>query len=765
MLSTGDILTHIFHVTIFTLAHAAFVYAVYYRLKLASKGQKVDNLASMEARLRSFLFNVLFQQKLFKHPIRGLMHAFIFYGFIVYGVHTTSQMVAGNGWSFLKAAGMNPYEFWIPEFTYLGLDLTEGQALLAIAGVIAVMALTFVAYFNLKIGKNFSAQKSAGVQWAFLLLLLAEFGAGFAIIIGSGAFIYEAVVQNFSLLVLTGLGYFAYRRWIRRAKGLDIPSAQSAIVILMIGTLMVSTLIGSAAQVSLANGAHASWVNNVVLKLLGLLGIDTAVEAEAVRNFSWWVHIMTVYIFMIYVPNSKHGHLIFAPINFFMVKDQSIGTMNYIDLESETAVWGAGNVTELPWTSMIDGLSCIECGRCTVECPANRTGKPLDPKKIMVDLKHAMLDHSKTIMSHNQEEGPAPSPVIGDPYITDEELWACTSCAACVEACPVGNNQLEAILEMRRNLVLAESRMPQELQNAFVNMENNSNPWGVGAHTRADWAEGLGVKTLEEDPNVDVLYWTGCAASFDDRNKSIARSFVKVMQAANVNFGILGTEEGCSGDSARRGGNEYLYQMLAQTNVETLNRYNVKKIVTACPHCFNTLKNEYPQFGGNYDVQHHSDFIEDLINDGKIEMDEKAVEEMQNRRGTYHDSCYLGRYNDVYEQPRNTIRAALGMDIAEASDHHKTSLCCGAGGAQMWMEEQYERVNNKRTQQLIDTGADTIATACPFCMIMISDGVKNTEIQDVKVMDIAELVASSMKGGTGPVSGGFASREAASAEH
>ena len=318
---------------------------------------------------------------------------------------------------------------------------------------------------------------------------------------------------------------------------------------------------------------------------------------------------------------------------------------------------------------------------------------------------------------------------------------------------------------MRRNLVLAESRMPQELQNAFVNMENNSNPWGVGAHTRADWADGLGVKTLEEDPNVDVLYWTGCAASFDDRNKTIARSFVKVMQAANVNFGILGNEEGCTGDSARRGGNEYLYQMLAQTNVETLNRYNVKKIVTACPHCFNTLKNEYPQFGGNYEVQHHSDFIEDLINDGKIEMDEKAVEEMQNRRGTYHDSCYLGRYNDVYEQPRNTIRAALGMDIAEASDHHKTSLCCGAGGAQMWMEEQYERVNNKRTQQLIDTGADTIATACPFCMIMISDGVKNTELQDVKVLDIAELVAASMKGGTGPVAGGFASKEAASAEH
>ncbi|MCB1322819.1 MAG: (Fe-S)-binding protein, partial [Leptospiraceae bacterium] len=377
------------------------------------------------------------------------------------------------------------------------------------------------------------------------------------------------------------------------------------------------------------------------------------------------------------------------------------------------------------------------------------------------------LDHQKALLAQTAESGPAESPVVGDPYITAEELWACTSCHACVEACPVGNNQLEAIYEMRRHLVLSAASFPQELQMAFQNMENNSNPWGIGAHSRADWCSDLGVKTMAEDSNVDVLYWVGCAGSFDDRNKSIARSFVKILKEADVSFAILGTEENCTGDSARRGGNEYLYQMLAQTNIETLNNYGVKKIVTACPHCYNTLKNEYPQLGGNFEVKHHSDFIDDLIRDGKIEMDAQAQESMKDRRAVYHDSCYLGRYNEVFEEPRDTVKAAMGgMDLSEASDHHRTSLCCGAGGAQMWMEEKYERVNVKRTQQLLDTGADTIATACPFCITMITDGVKAAAMENnVKVLDVAEIVAAGMKNGTGAIAGGFAHAGAGSKAH
>lgn len=766
MPSSQDILIHAFHVLLFLSAASIFVGAIVYRLKTVAKGQKVQKLAAMEARLRSFLFNVVLQQKLFKHPIRGIMHSFIFYGFLVYGMHTVSQMIAGNAWTFLKSAGIEPYTFILPEYTYLGLELvgkgswlSPGAATgLAILGLVFTISITFFVYNSLSIGKSFKATRSAGAQWGFLILLLGQVGLIGALLVGSGPEVFEAVVQNFSVLVLIGLGFFAYRRWGRRATGLDIPSAQSAIVLFLISTLMVSTLAAAAAD-QIVSGKHAaSWVSAATLKLLQLMGMQGPGEAMAVRNFSWWTHIVTVYAFMVVVPLSKHSHLIFAPMNFFLIRDTPRGAMLPMDMENAT-VYGAGNVRELPWTSMLDGLSCIECGRCTVECPANRTGKPLDPKKIMVDIKHSMIENSKTLL---KTDDPAAS-VIGNPYITEEELWGCTSCYACVEACPVGNNQLEAILEMRRNLVLAESRFPSHLQLAFQNMENNSNPWGVGAHTRADWCKDLGVTTMEENANVDVLYWVGCAGSFDDRNKEVARSFVKIMKNAGVSFSILGTEENCTGDSARRGGNEYLFQTLAQTNIETMNKYNVKKIVTACPHCYNTLKNEYPQMGGNYEVQHHSDFIDDLLREEKIEMDPAAVDQMKTRRGTYHDSCYLGRYNDIYEQPRSIVKAALGMDLAEASDHHKTSLCCGAGGAQMWMEEEYDRVNVKRTGQLTDTGADTIATACPFCNVMITDGVKAAGMQEhVKVLDVAELVAAGMKNGTGAITaGGFSKLETA----
>ncbi len=765
MYSSADVLTNLFHLTIFGIAHIVFVYAIWYRIKLISNGQKVDNLAPIEARIRSVIFNVIFQQKLFKHPTRGIMHAFIFWGFITYTlVHTTSQMVAGNAWVLLKMNNIEPYTFFLTNLGPAPLGSMSGWAIGGIlVALVTAIGLTFALYHNLKIGKTFDATKSAGAQWAFAAALLGLLGAIVGVMTMAGTATYEGIVEHFSLFVLTGCGYFAYRRWIRRAKGLDIPSAASFIVLSLISTLMLSTLASRGAQVYLEGGAHATWITHGSIAVLNFLGMNDPSTAVAVRNFGWWVHILTVYTFMVYVPTSKHSHLIFAPMNYFMITDRPRGQISWMDLEDENGVWGAGNVTELKWTSLMDGMSCIECGRCTVECPANRTGKLLDPKRIMNETKHAMLEHGPAIIQHvkSGEEGNAPSPVIGAPFITDEELWGCTSCYACVEACPVGNNQVDAIMEMRRNLVQVESRFPNELQLAFQNMENNSNPWGMGAHTRADWCSDLGVKTMAEwkeaGKQPDLLYWVGCAGSFDDRNKSIARSFVKILQSADVQFGILGTEENCTGDSARRGGNEYLYQTLAQTNIETLNGYGVKEIVTACPHCYNTLEHEYPQMGGNYQVKHHSDYIDDLIRDGKIEMDQSVVDEMKDRRAVYHDSCYLGRYNDIYEQPRDLARTALGMDLAEASDHHKTSLCCGAGGAQMWMEEEHEKVNIKRTGQLVDTGADTIATACPFCITMITDGVKAQSLEEkIEVKDVAELVAASMKGGTGALKGGFA---------
>lgn len=687
---------HIIFILLFAVANVVFVRAVLYRLGLVFKarpakfGEDAKTNLNLGFRLKTFLENVILQKKLFNEPIRGVMHAFIFYGFIVYLLHTSSQMVAGVAGFALD----DPYEF-----TLLGFLFND-----------------------------------------------------------SVEHVYIAILNSVSLLVLLGLGYFAYRRWIAKAKGLDVHSPASAIVIVMISVLMITTLLGEGARTVasqyynyqdaspdyIAAGIGAFWESLGV----SLIGADLAFQ------IMWWAHILTVFAFMTYVPTSKHGHLIFAPFNFFFATDSPKGALSKMDLEDENGVWGSNRVEDFPWPNLLDGLACIECGRCQVQCPANRTDKVLNPKAIIVDLKHALMD--KMVEVEKVSKGKSPEEAteaiaavdtnVINAYegLSEEALWGCTTCYACVEACPVGNNQVQAIVEMRRHLVQVESKMSPELQGAFTKMENNSNPWGVGAHTRADWAEGLGVKTMAEDSNVDILYWVGCAGAFDDRNKSITQSFVKILQKADVNFGILGTEEGCSGDSARRGGNEYLYQTLAQQNVDTMNGYNVKKIVTACPHCYNTIKNEYPQFGGEYEVYHHSEYINMLAKEGKIDVN--VTEDAQSGKYTYHDSCYLGRYNDNYENPRDVVKKISGGKLLEPSDTKTKGLCCGAGGAQMWMEEQNNnRVNVKRTKQLIDTGATTIATACPFCITMITDGVKDEEKTDVvKVKDIAELVAENL---------------------
>ncbi|EOQ97938.1 cysteine-rich domain protein [Leptospira wolbachii serovar Codice str. CDC] len=574
--------------------------------------------------------------------------------------------------------------------------------------------------------------------------------------------IYEQAVNYVSILVLTGLGFFAWRRWIKKAKGLDVHSPASAIVISMIATLMVTTLLGNGAKtVAATYFTHAGLIDGAIGKLWESIGVANS-NADTVFQIMWWGHIITVFSFMLYVPTSKHAHLIFAPFNYFLATDTPKGQLSKLNLDDENAVWGSNRVEDFPWPNLLDGMSCIECGRCQVECPANRTGKVLNPKAIIVELKHQMLEKMPEVAAaragKTPEEGAEAVAALETGVInsheglSEEALWGCTTCYACVEACPVGNNQVNAIIEMRRHLVLAESKMSPELQKAFTNMENNSNPWGVGAHTRADWAQGLNVKVLSEaeDKNVDVLYWVGCAGAFDERNKKISRDFVKIMQKADVNFGILGTEEGCSGDSARRGGNEYLYQTLAQTNVDTINGYGIKKIVTACPHCYNTIKNEYPQFGGNFEVIHHSEYINQLSKEGKIDV--KVADDANTGKYTYHDSCYIGRYNNNYDNPRDVVKKVSGGKIEEAVDHHSKGLCCGAGGAQYWMEEHVDesnpesmRVNSKRTGQLLDTGATTIATACPFCITMITDGVKAAEkIDSVKVKDIAELVAENI---------------------
>jgi Fe-S oxidoreductase len=441
--------------------------------------------------------------------------------------------------------------------------------------------------------------------------------------------------------------------------------------------------------------------------------------------------------FAMYIPSSKHLHVLAAGPNTFLRKLEREKGMTPINFEDETVTqYGAAKITDLSWKAGLDYYACTECGRCQDLCPAHNTQKPLSPKMLILDLKENLYRNKEKALAGKHDEI---SPIV-DENVTEDVIWACTSCRACEVACPVFIEQVDKIYDIRRNLVMMESRFPAEVQTVFKNMETNASPWAFSAADRANWAEGLSVQTMAENSDVDVLLWVGCAGSYDDRNKKVLRAFVSILKKAGIRFSILGSEEQCTGDPARRIGNEYLYQTLAKANIETMNRYNVKRIVTACPHCFNTIKNEYKDFGGTYEVFHHSQYIARLIQDGKI----KPSKEL-NETVTFHDSCYLGRWNNIYEQPRAVLESLPSIRMVEMKSNHDQSMCCGAGGGRMWMEETIgKRVNVARTEQALATNAGIIAASCPFCMTMMNDGVKSKEMTDkVKVMDIAELVDQS----------------------
>ncbi|MYH88163.1 MAG: 4Fe-4S dicluster domain-containing protein, partial [Acidimicrobiaceae bacterium] len=434
------------------------------------------------------------------------------------------------------------------------------------------------------------------------------------------------------------------------------------------------------------------------------------------------------------------------PLNMYLSdKDRPKGAMkampNLVEGDTELETFGASVVEDFTWKQLLDTDACTMCGRCTSVCPAHATGKPLDPREIVLKTGEVMA----------RTGDPATSPPIGVDSeitvpanwmfdrITNDELWSCTSCKACDEICPVNIEILDKILDMRRYLTLMESDFPSELGQAFRSMENSSNPWGMSQSERADWGrniEGLTIISGDDPLTAEYLYWVGCAGSFDDKNKKVTQAMAQLMQRAEVDFAILGPAENCTGDSARRSGNEYLFQMLASQNIETLNAMGVKKIITQCPHCFNTLANEYPQLGGHYEVVHHSQFLEWLADQGRLDLSDARLEE----RVVYHDSCYLGRHNDVYMAPRKVLGKLGGIEVVEAQRNGTKGMCCGAGGARMWMEETIgEKVNDVRAQELVDTGASRVATACPFCYIMMDDGVKavGKEPEEVQVADIA----------------------------
>ncbi len=476
----------------------------------------------------------------------------------------------------------------------------------------------------------------------------------------------------------------------------------------------------------------------------------------------WWSHAVVLMVFLNVIPHSKHIHLLGAMPNIFLYKkDKPSAALTRLDFEN-SEVWGVSQVNQFSFKALVDTYACTECGRCDMHCPARRTGKPLEPQQLIHDIRDNLYHNGDKVLAERKVWDFTKAPDDWEPELqliaesederkhgqtSPEVLWSCTSCGACVEACPVLIDHVDTIMDLRRNqAMMVEGGVSAELANTFRNLENQSNPWGVGADKREEWALELGLKLWDSSEAADkfeYLFWVGCAGSFDNRAQKTVKAFSEILDAAKITYAVLGNAEGCTGDTARRGGNEYMFETMAQTNVETLNDMGVKKVVTACPHCFNTLKNEYPAFGGNYEVIHHTQLIDQLIKDRRIQLDGEAMKKV-----TFHDPCFLGRWNDETEAPRRSLAAVKRLQVVEMKEHGKKSFCCGAGGAQMWMEEHlgHTRVNLERTKHALDTGADVIAVGCPFCMTMLEDGVKSHNAEEkVQVLDVAEVVRSALK--------------------
>lgn len=482
-----------------------------------------------------------------------------------------------------------------------------------------------------------------------------------------------------------------------------------------------------------------AWAGSILAGFLAKLGPD---GAETASNVAWWVHNLIILVFLNFLPLAKHFHVLTSIPNVFFSKLEPYGQLSLQDLESEDALYGVSQMRHFDWKQVLDMYSCTECGRCSSQCPATATNKPLAPRQLMLDLRNFLYADANVLMDDDNEGKVATGPIGGEgDVIADEVLWACNTCRACEEACPVNIEYVDKIIDMRRHLVQEEARFPAELTKAFQGMERQSNPWGINADKRAEWAEGLNVPTIAEKPDAEYLFYVGCAGSFDDRAQKITQALTKVLDYAGVSYAILGRDEPCNGDTARRLGNEYLYQSMAAMTVEVFAGAEVKKVITNCPHCFNTIKNEFPQFGGEYEVLHASELVANLLKEGKIKTEGKDAGSV-----VFHDSCYLGRYNEVYDAPREILRAISGLDLKEIERSKDTGMCCGAGGGRMWIEEETDqRVNVLRVKQLLESRSGTIASSCPYCMTMLTDGVKDQNKEDeVKNKDVMEILADSL---------------------
>lgn len=590
------------------------------------------------------------------------------------------------------------------------------------------------------------------IFWGFCLFLAAVgesiiqgFYSPFSLHFLGPIFSIITLVQDvFGVFVIIAVLWALYRRFITKVPRLNVEGHKfdAALILCMILGVVISMFGQNMSAIATNNFQLADYEVRPISLNLSSVFFSTG-SYNTLYEFFWWMHILIVFSFLNFLPYSKHFHVITSLPNVYF-KKLTGNTLKKLNLEDENvAQFGVADFEHLSWKQVLDGYACTECGRCTASCPAATTGKKLSPREIIVNIRKRTEDKAPLILSNADDSNEIIQKSLVHNYITDEELWACTTCMACMYECPVTIEHVDSIVDMRRNLVLSESNFPNELNAVFKNLETNGSPWAFNSQDRANWADGMNIKTMAEDKDGEYLFWVGCAGSFDARYQKVSKAFATLMQKANVDFRILGIEEQCNGDTARRLGNEYLAQMMMQTNVETLNGYGVKKIVTGCPHCYNSLKNEYPQFGGNFEVIHHSELIKKLLDDGKLKLKDGSTKS----KITFHDSCYLGRYNDIYDAPRDPLKMIKGFELVEMNRNRDKGFCCGAGGGRMFLEElEGTRINVNRAEEAIKTNADTIASACPFCMTMMEDGIKTLDkVENVAVKDIAEIVLENIE--------------------
>lgn len=551
---------------------------------------------------------------------------------------------------------------------------------------------------------------------------------------GTVGHLYSLWVDIFALLVLLAVAYFVAKRYVVRPKTYTYPSVESIIIYLLLFTVTITFLLYEGAMIAL-HPDHGLWAfvgKGMAGWLRGAYGsVNTA---QVVARVFWWVHILNVFAFVLYVPRSKYLHMIFGPINIAFRNQQIQGIVTPLDIEDEEAEsFGVEQFRDLTWRDLFDGFACVDCGRCDDYCPALRTEKPLSPKNIMLQLKDGLLRDGKKLLRNPEVEIP---PLMEQVFSTGE-IWSCTTCGACMHVCPVKNEHVPKLIGLRQGQVLMQSAFPSELKRMFKGLNTNANPWGLGANARLEWAKDLDIPRFQGNGAQEYLLYLGCAASLDDRAQIVSRALIAFLKQHGISFGILGEREQCCGETARRLGEESVGQMLIEANKELFGQLGVTKILTPCPHCYNTFRREYPTFDANYEVVHHSQLISELVHRGDV-----TITADRDERVAIHDSCYMGRVNGIYEPPRRILQKVRGVTVLEHKESKEWGFCCGAGGGRFWLEEEGARINHERVGQLAKLRPDVIATSCPYCLRMLEDGVKDLGEEHVHVRDLVEIVVA-----------------------